>query len=131
MPADAVGSVLDGASLRQWGLVLAGLAGLLATSGWFVTWTLSHIEDVPSEVDGLTQTERDVGRVVGKFENVLVYAFVLTGAYTALAVVFAAKSIVRRGDMEHNSKYYLAGTLANFTFSLVVGIAVRTGVQLA
>jgi hypothetical protein len=66
--------------------------------------------------DPVTERERDVGQIIGKCENVLVLSFVLANAYTALAVVFAAKSIVRREDMVKNSKYYLAGTLVNFTY---------------
>lgn len=72
-----------------------------------------------------TQTERDVGRIIGKCENVLVVTFVVAGAFTALALVFGAKSIVRREDMQNNSKYYLAGTLVNFTYSLLVGGVLR------
>lgn len=63
--------------------------------------------------------------MVGKCENVLVLSFVLASAYTALAVVFAAKSIVRREDMAKNSKYYLAGTLVNFTYSILFALLVK------
>jgi len=38
-------------------------------------------------------------------------------AYTALAVVFAAKAIVRREDMSKNSLFFLAGTMVNVTYS--------------
>jgi tetrahydromethanopterin S-methyltransferase subunit B len=38
--------------------------------------------------------------------------------------VFAAKSIVRREDMKNDSLFYLAGTLVNFTYSIVVGLVV-------
>lgn len=38
-------------------------------------------------------------------------------------VVFAAKSIVRREDMTSgDTTWYLAGTLVNFTYSIVVGV---------
>lgn len=126
-----------------------GYALLLATSGWVVTGVLSTVEGATPGVggDGVasgdagerdgadgaadattapTQTERDVGRIIGKCENVLVYTFVVANAFTALAVVFAAKSIVRREDMQNNSRYYLAGTLVNFTYSLVFGVVART-----
>lgn len=73
----------------------------------------------------VSKLERDIGQVVGKCENVLVLSFVLANAYTALAVVFAAKSIVRREDMVKNSKYYLAGTLVNFTYSILFALVVK------
>ncbi len=53
----------------------------------------------------------DTDFVVGKCENILILTFMLLGAYTALALVFAAKAIVRREDMRTNSLYFLAGTM--------------------
>jgi hypothetical protein len=53
---------------------------------------------------------------------VLTLTFVLAGAYTALAVVFGAKGIVRKDDIEKNSLFYLAGTLVNLTYSVIVGL---------
>lgn len=70
------------------------------------------------------EDERDTGTVIGKLENVLVLTLIFVGAYTALAVLFAAKSLVRIEDTDtEDSTYYLTGTLANFTWSTVVGTA--------
>lgn len=46
-------------------------------------------------------------------------------AYTALALIFAAKSIVRREDMSKNSLFFLAGTMINVTYSIMIGLAVK------
>ena len=100
-------------------VVVVGLgAALLATSGLVVRTVINAVEDRSEP----SQRERDVGAIVGKTENVLVYAFVLVDAFTALAIIFAAKSIVRREDMKNDSLFYLAGTLVNFTYSLLVGL---------
>ena len=101
-------------------VVLVGYLFLIGTSGFVLTTILSSVSGYqePSE------RERDVGAIVGKTENVLVLTFMVLGAYTALAVVFAAKSIVRREDMKNDSLFYLAGTLVNFTYSIVVGLVV-------
>jgi hypothetical protein len=104
-------------------VVLGGYLFLLASSGRFVTWTLAWADDgYQSEV---SEQQRDIGTIVGKAENVLLMTFVLVGGYTALAVIFAAKSIVRREDMKNDSLFYLAGTLVNFTYSIVVGLLVH------
>lgn len=67
--------------------------------------------------------DEDTGWLIGKLENVLVLTFVLQGAYTALSIVFAAKSFIRREDTSSgNTTYYVAGTLLNFTYSVVVGL---------
>jgi len=106
-------------------VVVAGYFGLLATSGAVVTNTLDY---VPDTVDEVSTRERDVGVLVGKCENVLTLTFVLAGAFTALAVVFAAKGIVRKDDIEKNSLFYLAGTLVNLTYSVLVGVAVTVAI---
>lgn len=84
-----------------------------------------RIDDARTEDGRVTQQDRDVGVIVGKSENVLLLTFILAEAYTALAVIFAAKGLVRREDIEKNTLYYLAGTLTNVTYSVAVGVAVR------
>lgn len=103
-----------------WDLAVVALAYvlLLATSGFVVVRSISL---VPSDDVEPTERERDVGAIVGKCENLLTLTFILLGAYTALAVIFAAKGIIRKDDIEKNSLFYLAGTLVNFTYSVLVG----------
>lgn len=104
-------------------IAVTGYALLLATSGWVVTRSLAWAEDDYAE--SVTETDRDIGTIVGKTENLLLLTFVLAGAYAALAIVFAAKSIVRSDDMKNNSLFYLAGTLVNVTYSVIIGIGIR------
>ena len=117
------GQLIDVGTLapRELLVVAGGYVFLLATSGVVVTRALATAREYTAPSD----RERDVGAIVGKTENVLVLTFMLLGAYTALAVVFAAKSIVRREDMKNDSLFYLAGTLVNFTYSVVLGLVVR------
>lgn len=91
---------------------------MLATSGLVVTRSLAL---VASDTEEPTKRERDVGAIVGKCANLLTLTFVMLGAYTALAVIFAAKGTIRKEDIEKNSLFYLAGTLVNFTYSVIVG----------
>jgi hypothetical protein len=106
-------------------VIAAGYLFLLLTSGVVVRTVLGTVDQ---EGDQPSKHERDVGLVVGKAENVLTLTFILVGAYTALAVVFAAKNIIRKDDIEKNSLFYLAGTLVNFTYSVVVGVAMVAAV---
>lgn len=90
---------------------------VVATSGYVVRTALwfAGATDIEEEVD--------TGRAVGKVENVLILTLVFVGAYTALGLVFTAKSIVRYQDMgSGNTTYYLTGSVTNFTYSLVVGV---------
>lgn len=113
-----------------WDLAVIAMAYvlLLATSGFVVVRTISL---VPSEDAETTERERDVGAIVGKCENLLTLTFIILGAYTALAVIFAAKGIIRKDDIEKNSLFYLAGTLVNFTYSVLVGglVLILTSIQ--
>ena len=103
-------------------VVAAGYTLLLLTSGRVVRTALSWADE--EYAGSVTSVQRDIGTIVGKCENVLLFTLVLVEAFTALALVFAAKSLVRREDMERNSLYYLAGTLVNVTYSLLVGLVV-------
>lgn len=109
---------VDPASTWDLAVVVAAYLVLLGTSGHVVTRAIAL---VPSDDAEPTKRERDVGAIVGKCENLLTLTFVLLGAYTALAVIFAAKGIIRKDDIEKNSLFYLAGTLVNFTYSVLVG----------
>ena len=48
--------------------------------------------------------------------------------FASLAVLFAAKNIVRKDDIEKNTLFYLAGTLVNLTYSVLVGVLVVVAV---
>lgn len=97
---------------------LAAYPVVLVTSTFVVQAILRRVGRDQQALDPAT---RDTGSVIGKLENLLVLTFIFAKAYTALALVFAAKSLVRIEDTEsEDSTYYLAGTLANFTWSVIV-----------
>ncbi len=68
----------------------------------------------------------DTGTIIGKCENILTLTMILLGAYTGLALIFTAKSIIRADLMKKDPKYYLGGTLVNFTYSILIGLAIIT-----
>jgi hypothetical protein len=43
----------------------------------------------------------------------------------ALSVLFAGKAFVRREDMTTNSLYFLAGTMVNVTYSLLMALVLK------
>lgn len=98
----------------------AGLATLLTTSGKLLYYILARIDK--SEIKRQEKRVFDTGFVIGKCENILVYLMVWSGDLTALAVIFAAKAIVRQDDIKKDSLYYLAGSLINFTYSIIIAL---------
>lgn len=105
-------------------LAVAFLAFLLGTSTDVVSTGLERFTG--GAIGSADDIDEDTGWLIGKLENVIVLVLVLVGEWVALSIVFAAKSIVRREDLSSaNTTYYLAGTLLNFTYSIVIGMVAR------
>ncbi|WP_456473809.1 hypothetical protein [Candidatus Pyrohabitans sp.] len=105
-------------------ILVGGYFILLVTSGKMVNFILNRISKEPISRK-IGKEARDTGFVIGKCENLLILTFMILDAYTALALIFAAKSIVRRGDMNKNSLFFLAGTMINITYSVIVGFVMK------
>ncbi len=106
-------------------IVLSGYLLLILTSGMMVNKIVNYISKKEG-VKKVTQDEKDTGFIIGKCENILILTFMLLGAYTALALIFAAKTIVRKEDMSRNSLYFLSGSMINVTYSIVVSVVVKS-----
>ena len=133
----------------QMGVITLGYAFLWGTSGFLVDEVLAWAnadangeedeqssggggeEGEDSDENEVTELDRDVGVIVGKTENILLPTFILAEAYTALSIIFAAKGLVRREDIRKNTRYYLAGTMTNVTYSVVVGVVLRIVLDVA
>jgi hypothetical protein len=101
-----------------YGYVFAVLAGHYSVRAILKSCPLS---DASSTDAGLKRA----GAVIGIIERIFIMTFVLLGQYTAIAFVFAAKSIVRFGEAKERkfAEYYLIGTMASILFALLTGIA--------
>jgi hypothetical protein len=115
-------------------LVLSwALLFLLATSSIVVKSILKKIahktmEDIAGEDKpeaGIQKSRLEIGAIIGKCENVLVFIFLMLDAFTALALVVTAKTIVRKEEIEKNSMFFLAGTLINVSYSVLIGYIVK------
>ena len=116
--------LLDTPSAGACLIIAFGMVFLLCTSGRVVGWVLQKIG--PKEPQYRVSEEMiKVGRVIGKCENLLILMFMLLGAETALAIVFTAKALVRKEDMVKNSFFFLAGTMVNVTYSVLVGFILK------
>ena len=112
-------------------VMAAAFAVLLLTSGKVISYVLQTItkknleeaadEDKPPEL----QERIAVGNIIGKCENILILVFVILEAYTAIAIVITAKTMVRKEEIEKNSMYFLAGTLINVSYSVLVGFILK------
>lgn len=120
-------------------IVLIGYIVLLSTSGKVLIFVLSKVKHEKSnaqtklfsfdskreKITFANKTEMDTGFIIGKCENVLILTLVLFNAYTALALIFGAKTIIREEEIKNNSLYFLAGTMINVTYSIIIGLTVK------
>ena len=122
---------------------VSGIIFLLSTSGWVIGKIMSlifkkNLAEVASTdkagtapamndaaKEGIKNDRISTGLIIGKCENLIIYLLTMTGEYTALAIIFTAKSIIRKEDMEKNSMFFLAGTMINVTYSLLVSIIIK------
>ena len=70
---------------------------------------------------------KGAGLTIGIVERVIVLTLVLVNQYTAITIIFAAKSIARFNELTDRkmAEYYLTGTLVSIAFALVIGILTR------
>lgn len=73
------------------------------------------------------------GRLIGPLERLLVFALTLTGAFTLLAAVLAAKGIVRFPEISRDddggdrAEYFLVGSLVSWVVALAAAFLVWWG----
>jgi len=102
--------------------VACGYVLVSVICGYFIKLILGKYEkDV-----GISGLE-GAGMVIGIIERVLVLTFVLVNQYTAITIIFAAKSIARFNELKDRktAEYYLIGTLISITFATIIGIIIR------
>jgi hypothetical protein len=113
--------------------ILAGCLILVATSGIVINWILkfalnkSLAQAAEANVENASEkaSRLNIGEIIGKCENVLIFIFLILEAYTAIALVITAKTIVRKEEIEKNSMFFLGGTMINVAYSVLIGFIVR------
>ena len=108
-------------------IVIAGYLIAICTSGRIVHYFIGFASDKSSGSIRESGAKHyfDVGIIIGKCENFLVITFILADAFTGSALIFTAKYIVRREDIKKDPRYYLGGTLVNFSYSVLIGYLIR------
>lgn len=102
-----------------------GYCVTLGLSGAIVRFVVLPKSFVPEVRTGPDAPRFGPSTVIGKCENLIVVTFVLCGELTGIALVFAAKSLVRVDEIKLDPGYYLGGTLVNLCWSLLMGILLR------
>ena len=107
-------------------IIVSGYLITMATSGAIVDFLVGIPKPESSNPEKAnSKTVFDIGTIIGRCENFLTITFILSDAVTGLALIFTAKSIARSEHIKKNPKYYLGGTLVNFSYSVFMGFFIR------
>lgn len=74
-----------------------------------------------------TEDTKNVGKLIGNMERLLVCVFLYLGQYTAIGLVFTAKSITRYNKISEKqefAEYYLLGTLFSILVTIVLFVII-------
>jgi hypothetical protein len=77
-----------------------------------------------NENSGAEKDLENAGKVIGVMERFMTLALVLSGQYTAVGLIIAAKSILRFNNQQKN-EYILVGTLLSFGFAILIGVLIN------
>lgn len=113
--------------------------GLVIILGYLLTFFITTLlikkivlkgkNNFDADGDGdIDETDKKIirdGYIIGKCENIIILSFVLAGEVTGLALIFAAKSLARQKDINDNAGFFLAGTMLNFTATLVIAFIIK------
>ena len=120
-------------SWQDYVVIICGYLLLTLTSGKIVSYLLQQVaHKTLSEAAGEDKPEANLkkdrlaaGKIIGKCENIIILSFILMEAYTALALVVTAKTLIRKEEIERNEMYFLVGTLTNVSYSVLIGFIMR------
>jgi len=109
-------------------IVIYAVGFLAAIFGgiFFVQYILGRFKSDKGE------NAKGAGKIIGVFERAIIVPLIFVGAYEAVGLVLAAKSIARFEQLKDRkfAEYYLVGTLASLSFGIIVGLLAYMAAQI-
>lgn len=101
-------------------LYLVGYLVAVFAGSPLVNAVLSKLELTKEQKETLSGI-KGAGKIIGMLERVITTTFMYLNVPTAIAIIFAAKSIIRfeSAKERHFAEYYLIGTLTSITFAVI------------
>ena len=106
----------------QLGIIVISIILTTSLSGYVVGFVLNLLGKRAASEAKPDPTKQRLGVLIGKLENIIIVLIISGGSITALALIFTAKSLMRKDEMQKDPEYYMLGTLANFAFSFAMGM---------
>ncbi|MCK8817146.1 DUF3307 domain-containing protein [Natroniella sulfidigena] len=104
---------------------------ILVISGYVLVWKFGSIlvrltldKFISKDNDIINANTDNPGELIGKLERLLILTLVLGRDYSAISLVFAAKSVARFNNFKDKDfvDYYIVGTLASVLIGIVIGL---------
>ena len=111
-------------------VIIIGYLLVVFPAGFMVGKATERWQGAIEEIAGKNNSLKSAGRYIGIFERVLVLTFILTGNFSAIGFLIAAKSILRFSDKtgtgaRKQTEYVLIGTLMSFATAILLGVLIR------
>lgn len=113
--------------------VISGLVASVYAGGIVVSKATKPLLSQVSDMDNVGL--KHGGRYIGQLERALTFFFMLTGQTNAIGFLFAAKSILRFGEIKEKEKrkeaeYIIIGTFMSFGWALLVAYLTSKAITL-
>ncbi|WP_424493469.1 DUF3307 domain-containing protein [Salinimicrobium sp. GXAS 041] len=107
-------------------LIISAYLFVIFPVGFIIGKATARWQNEISDVEERTGLQ-DAGLYIGIFERILVLTFILTGYFSAIGFLIAAKSILRFSDKTETgarkqTEYVLIGTLMSFAITILLGL---------
>ncbi|MFN3757405.1 MAG: hypothetical protein ACK4RM_10645 [Flavobacterium sp.] len=80
-----------------------------------------------NQTNNETKTDKN-GLLIGIFERLIIFSFMLVGEYAAIGFLITGKSIIRFSTKNEDikSEYVLLGTFMSYAFTIMLGILIKS-----
>lgn len=119
-------------SVQVYYAVLLLLSGLIITVSFGGVLIVKAIKPIIAQLDEahFSAGLKNGGKIIGQLERTLIYLLVLSGQFSSVGFLFAAKSILRFGEIREPSQrkeaeYIIIGTFMSFGWALLISVLVK------
>ncbi len=95
----------------------------------FIIWPVGHIIRYSLQKIAVDLPDERIahgGKLIGRFERIIILTFVLLRSYEAIGFLITAKGILRFGEKDRiTSEYVLVGTMMSYALSILTGVGIN------
>ena len=123
---------INSSNIFEISLIITGLLLVLNESNFVIRYLFALFKLFPvikeKESGELDKSEYNAGRIIGMLERILIFFLVLSGQFTAIGLVIAAKGFTRFKELDDRyfAEYVLIGTFLSSLFSIAIAVIIKS-----